>query len=333
MAKLTPRERVMTTLAGGIPDRVPWIESGIDPVVAEKLLGRPVSVPPRMRMDPGLMEILNLDNISVNLKPPDVVERTFSGGVDYVGDGLIKGWDQLDFLMEQLPDPHDENLYKPISDYLKHHKRDYAAACGLRAGMANAYLSIGIETFSLMLYDDRKFVETVMDIFNDWTLAVVEHVNEMDFDYVIISDDLAHSAGPLFSPQIFRELFVPRYKRVVEKLKKPWILHTDGNFLPLIEDMLPLGMSAIGNLEPAAVDIVQLKKDYGHRVGLLGNIDLNYTLTRATGEEVEAQVKLRISQLAPGGRYLLASENSIPSYVRPENLLAMSRAVEKYGYY
>ena len=32
-------------------------------------------------------------------------------------------------------------------------------------------------------------------------------------------------------------------------------------------------MSAIGNLEPAAVDIVQLKKDYGHRVALLGNID------------------------------------------------------------
>jgi uroporphyrinogen-III decarboxylase len=199
--------------------------------------------------------------------------------------------------------------------------------------MANAYLSIGIQTFSLMLYDDRKFVETVMDIFNDWTLAVVEHINEMDFDYVIISDDLAHSAGPLFSPQIFRELFVPRYRRVVEKLKKPWILHTDGNFLPLIEDLLPLGMSAIGNLEPAAVDIVQLKKDYGHRVALLGNIDLNYTLTRATEEEVEAQVKLRISQLAPGGRYLLASENSIPSYVQPENLLAMSRAVEKYGYY
>jgi uroporphyrinogen decarboxylase len=56
-------------------------------------------------------------------------------------------------------------------------------------------------------------------------------------------------------------------------------------------------------------------------------------LTRATEEEVEAQVKLRISQLASGGRYLLASENSIPSYVRPENLLAMSRAVEKYGYY
>ena len=150
-----------------------------------------------------------------------------------------------------------------------------------------------------MLYDDRKFVETVMDIFNDWTLAVVEHIYELDFDYVIISDDLAHSAGPLFSPQIFRELFVPRYRRVVEKLKKPWILHTDGNFLPLIEDLLPLGMSAIGNLEPAAVDIVQLKKDYGHRVALLGNIDLNYTLTRATEEEVEAQVKLRILPTGP----------------------------------
>ena len=220
--------------------------------------------------------------------------------------------------------PNDETL--TINDYLKHHTRDYAAACVLRAGMANAYLSIGIQTFSLMLYDDRKFVETVMDIFNDWTLAVVEHINEMDFDYVIISDDLAHSAGPLFSPQIFRELFVPRYRRVVEKLKKPWILHTDGNFLPLIEDLLPLGMSAIGNLEPAAVDIVQLKKDCTSVALLKTSTSLH--LDQGTEEVGSGET----ADLPIGPGEGICWPVKLDSLMSSPALLAMSRAV-KYGYY
>ena len=49
---------------------------------------------------------------------------------------------------------------------------------------------MGIENFCLAIYDDLKLVETIMDIFNEWTLKVVERVNKMGFDLAIISDDL-----------------------------------------------------------------------------------------------------------------------------------------------
>jgi uroporphyrinogen decarboxylase len=78
------------------------------------------------------------------------------------------------------------------------------------------------------------------------------------------------------------------------------------------------------------MDIVELKRLYGDRLTLIGNIDVDL-LARGTPEQVEAQVKLRISQLAKGGGFLLASSNSVCDYVKPENYTAMLTAGRRHG--
>jgi uroporphyrinogen decarboxylase len=78
---------------------------------------------------------------------------------------------------------------------------------------------------------------------------------------------------------------------------------------------------------------VELKRTVGHRIALCGNIDLAYTLTRGTPEEVDAEVKERIRHVAPGGGYVLGSANSVPEYVPIENFNAMRAACLKYGRY
>jgi len=65
----------------------------------------------------------------------------------------------------------------------------------------------------------------------------------------------------------------------------------------------------------------------------MGNIDLRYTLTRGTPEETEAETKERIEKIGKGGGYILASANSLTRYCRPENVLAMNKALLKYGNY
>ena len=66
---------------------------------------------------------------------------------------------------------------------------------------------------------------------------------------------------------------------------------------------------------------------------LLGNIDLGYTLTRGTPEDVREEVKLRIRQCAPGGGYCVASSNSITEYVPFANFMAMRQATLDFGRY
>ena len=95
-------------------------------------------------------------------------------------------------------------------------------------------------------------------------------------------------------------------KKAAEKIKIPWIYHSDGNLLPLLDDLLTLGMNGLANIEPNAMNIVELKKKYGRRICLVGNIDLHYTLTQGTAEETEAEVKKRIEEVGPDGGYILA---------------------------
>ena len=185
-----------------------------------------------------------------------------------------------------------------------------------RMGVSNTYLSMGMEHFSLMLFDNPRFVLQLMDIFVDWACKAVPRICELGFDFMVIAEDLAWKQGPLFSPKTVRELFIPRMKKVAEKIKLPWIYHSDGNLLPILDDLLSLGMNGVANVEPNAMDIADLKKRYGHRICLMGNIDLHYTLTQGTPEETEAEVKKRIQEIGPGGGYILASSNGSDSVLQ-----------------
>jgi uroporphyrinogen-III decarboxylase len=200
-------------------------------------------------------------------------------------------------------------------------------------GISNTYLSMGIEHFSLMLYENPAFILKLLDMFIDWACKAVSKINELGFDFMIVPEDLAWKQGPMFSPKMIRELFLPRMKKVAERIKIPWIYHSDGNLLPILDDLLTLGMSGLANIEPNAMDISELKKKYGQRVCLVGNIDLHYTLTQGTPEETEAEVKKRIQEVGPGGGYILASSNSLAGYCKPENVRAMNLALLKYGNY
>jgi uroporphyrinogen decarboxylase len=103
--------------------------------------------------------------------------------------------------------------------------------------------------------------------------------------------------------------------------------------MPILEDLLTLGMAGLHPIQQAAMDIGKVKALYGRRICILGNIDLDYTLTRGTPEEVEREVRERIAVAGEGGGYIITSANSLPDYCKTENVWAMSKAIRKYGKY
>jgi uroporphyrinogen decarboxylase len=335
------KERVLAALKLKQPDRVPWVESSVHNTLAEKLLKRSdfekatvtqIFAVPGARIPPAVLEVLALDNLNFSVAPPRFVKSQSVEGMDMIVDGLIKS--EADLAKVVLPDPESDEFYLAARDFISRY-RGTGKAMGIttRFGVSSTYLSMGISHFGVMLYENRDFVLKLMDIFIDWACRAIPRINNLGFDFMIVPEDLAWKQGPLFSPKMFRELFLPRMKRAAEKIKIPWIYHSDGNLLPILDDLLTLGMNGLANIEPNAMDIVELKKRYGRRICLVGNIDLHYTLTQGTPEETEAEVKKRIAEVGPGGGYILASSNSLTAYCKPENVLAMNRAVLKYGNY
>jgi uroporphyrinogen-III decarboxylase len=119
---------------------------------------------------------------------------------------------------------------------------------------------------------------------------------------------------------------------VREYITLPWVIHSDGNMMPFLEDLIGLGIAGMHPMEKGAMDIRAVKRDYGDRICLLGNVDLNL-LGMGTPEEVDREVRDLIRDVGPGGGYIVTSGNSLAGYCKPDNVWALSEAVLKYGRY
>jgi uroporphyrinogen decarboxylase len=336
---MNSRERVSAALRRTVPDRVPYCETGIDRAFADRLMGwrEPISQAANLEVNQFTVEEakaiarkLGMDNIPYVLRAPVYAEK--HPGMDgrlFYGNGLIKT--RADLPMLQLPDPRNDALYEEAERFARN-KDTYSAWFVTRVGIFPTWLSMGIERFCIALYDDRSFVEEVLDTYCDWAAVVAERACQLGFDVFVSTDDMAFKTGPFFSPDVFRELVLPRFRRVATNITLPWVVHSDGNIVPFLDDLVDLGISGIHPIEEGAMDIRAMKRDYGGKLCLLGNVDLNI-LGSGSRTEVLRTVESLIHDVGPGGGYIVTSGNSLAGYLRPENALAMSEAVRQYGRY
>jgi len=139
------------------------------------------------------------------------------------------------------------------------------------------------------------------------------------------------------SPKQFKEFILPYLRELVSLAKskgKLFIKHTDGYLWPILDDIVKTGIDGLHPIEPAAgMDITEVKRAYGNKICVIGNIDCTYVLTLAPLELVEEVVKETIAKVAPNGGYILSSSNSIHPGVKPESFLTMIKVAKEYGVY
>lgn len=332
-AQMTSRERVLTALNLGQPDRVPWIESYLHSALVNNILGRTVKAHPGARFSTEVHEKICIDSISANFKAPVYAQMEKHGDVESIRTPWLKTWEDLEKMKKWLPDNTAKAFYADAEDFLKTSKGDYAAIAIMKIGMANTYNSMGYEDFIYNLSDEPEFVEACLEAWGDWCSVLIDRVNEMDFDLLFFAEDIAFQQGPMVTKKQYEKYIFPFCKKMFAKVKKPFIYHSDGNYTDLFDYILQYNPKGLANLEPPYTDIFAVKENYGDKVCLVGNIDLHYTLTRGTPEETTAEVKEKLERVGKGGGYIMASANGLTSYCKPENVMAMSEAIMKYGWY
>jgi len=114
----------------------------------------------------------------------------------------------------------------------------------------------------------------------------------------------------------------------------PFVKHTDGNVWRILDLLVEAGIDALHPIEPAAgMRIDEVKRRYGDRIAVIGNVDCSIVLPLLSEHDVVEVVKETIAKAAPGGGFVLSSSNSIHPGVKPENFLAMVKAAREYGRY
>mgnify|MGYP000881570321 CR=1 FL=1 len=282
---MTPRQRVMTALARGIPDRVPWMEGSVEESLQVELMdGRNDythgELCRRLGMDAfgwsvpsggvarasqaafagpevAKASFYHPTSVTFDFTPPWIAEmgRDSRSGRLFVKKGLLTGRDKLRLFDEFLPDPHHPARYDAVAEWIARYREDFAVFARIRLGTASTIESMGLDIFSIMLYEDPDLVMEIHRRFSQWCAAVVEHLNGMDFDFYWAFDDIADTKASWIDPAMYEQFLMPHQRLVTDTIRRPWVYHSDGNFLPVIEQVLSLGMSAIHPLQPSAMDI------------------------------------------------------------------------------
>lgn len=253
------------------------------------------------------------------------------------GSGIITSWDELHAFHWPTLDEvceHECAEIRAIAAYLPTGMRIIPVVGEV---FTATWQLMGMTTFALKIMDDPQLVRALVERTGALHRQVVLRVLGLPgVGALMVGDDLAYSGGLMVSPAFLRREIWPWYREVGELCRQhnlPYLFHSDGDVTEIIDDLIDCGVNALHPIEPKCMDIVQVKAQYGGRLCVMGNIDLGYTLTLGSPQDVEEEVKLRLQQCGPGGGYILGSSNSVPDYVPFANYDAMRRACLEYGTY
>ena len=360
---MNPKQRFLTALSCGQPDRVPlaelYINESILVRIAEVLRPEAVHVQAmKSRFGEERREILDVYCMVVEELGLDAACSNISTGLEVVGedrardkfgttyrlsehgeplpiDGPIKSKSDLKgFDMVSRLAPEDFAKLEYVVDRVG---QDRACIVSVTDPFKLSWQRRGSMEHLLMDYaDDPEMAHALARIATDFDTAVIDMALEIGADGFVMPGDVAGELNLIMSPAHFREYIKPYHQEIVEHVHQRGskiIKHTDGNVWPIMDDLLEVGFDGFHPVQPQCMDIGEVKERLAGRMCVLGNIDCRNLLVFGTPQEVEQVVKETIKKAAPGGGYILTSSNSIHPACKPENYVAMVRAAHEYGVY
>ncbi len=196
-------------------------------------------------------------------------------------------------------------------------------------GQKNTLLWIG-------LYPEEfgRFVQRTNEFALEITKAQIEAADGL-LDGMVIWGDVAYTKDMFFSPDYWRRYYKPGVKAIADVCHEhglPVIYHGCGNVNRIFADFIEIGVDAYNPLAAkAGLDVVDLRRKYGHKIGFCGNMNV-IEWAECSQEELKAIV-LRKLNAAKGGGLIFQSDHSVPSNVSGENYEYVVNLVREYGQY
>jgi uroporphyrinogen decarboxylase len=267
----------------------------------------------------------------------------------YPGEGILKEATRVDDIerLVRWPDLSDPRWTHGVADRARMLREQtnyfvvmrmvashgpFQTACDLR----------GTEAFLMDMALQPGFAHVLLDKITaaiEGLLKLAMQAGAKYFDMVELpGDDYAGNTNLLISPAMFRKFIKPCIERLIKVIKEQnpdtkVMLHSDGAITKLLPDIISIGVDVVHPLEPLpAMDVPAIKEQFGRQVTFLGGIDISHAMP-GTPQDVIAETKLRMAQLASGGGYILAPSNHLQADVPAENVVTLFETAHDFGRY
>ncbi len=222
-------------------------------------------------------------------------------------------------------------------DYKKWREEGYWITGGLWFGFDITHSGmVGTETLLMAMYEEPEWVTDMFERELDLSLKLLERVWDAGytFDELHWYDDMGYKNTQFFSLQMYRELLKPYHQRAID-----WghahgcvvRLHSCGNIMPLVPELVSMGLDGLNPLEvKAGMKPEQLKKEFGDRLLFHGGFNV---VEWDKPEIILPEIERLVPILKENGGYIFASDHSIPPHVSFRDFSDIIAAVKRVGSY
>lgn len=276
-----------------------------------------------MTDDDGFVYIFGKDTMWLDKRPFDDMEG-------------LKKWIEKDIDRKNKWQPDSayvEAYRKYVTDSLAGIGDDTVLIIESDVGLEDARDKAGMELFIYLMTEEPEYVSEWLEAANLAEIRRAKAIADPELVPIMLTfTDLAFKSGPIFSPAFYRKEFFPRLKRLNNTYQEAGVkclFHSDGNLMPIMDDLAAADIDGINPIETlAGMSVGEVRRRWP-KIFITGGIDVSQLMAFGTPDEVREVCRKTIKE-AGGVGYFMGSTTELHPAVKLENILAMVEIAHSY---
>ena len=238
----------------------------------------------------------------------------------------------------KAPDPNRPELYTEAEWVLRTFKEEYfIVGVTVTTIFETAWALRGYERMLSDFALKPEIADQLLDIPYQYHLTAAKKLTQMGVDMIWLGDDVGAQNAMLISPKMWRRFFKQHMADFIAELKaiNPQVkvaYHSDGNIYSIIPDLIEIGLDVLNPIQPASMDPVRLKQEYGDKLCFWGSIDEQHTLPFGSPVDVQNEIQTRLKTLGKNGGLILGPTHHVQLDTPLENFWAMVEGITQTPY-
>lgn len=245
---------------------------------------------------------------------------------------MEEGYDYIN--RANFPDPMDERRFIRADKWIADNPGMYHLATVWFTLFERLWMLRGFNNMLIDPYlNENEFLELkerVLEI----NLRMIDQWLKRPVDGVFFSDDWGSQKSLLISPDDWRKYYKADYKRMFDRVHKGnahvW-MHLCGNITSILPDLIDIGLNVLNPVQPQAMDVKQLAREFGGHLCFNGGVDVQGTMINGSTDDVKNEFRRLVDLFGRyRGGYIAGTSHSIMPETPLNNIIALLEVVNEY---
>ncbi len=217
----------------------------------------------------------------------------------------LKDWADFDKL--RIPDITEPRRWAGLEGVREKAGDKFLLASGISI-YERVHFIRGLENTWVDIYENPGELGNLLDLLTEMNLYCVERFADLGADGLIFCDDWGLQNRLMISPRSWRELWMPRYRRIFQATREAGMLtflHSCGYIVEILDDLIEAGLQVIHMDQQENMGLDLLGQRFGGRLTFFAPVDIQRTMATGTPEQIRAYCGAMVSKLGrPAGGFI-----------------------------